>query len=135
MVLFLLPVIQDHGRTPLETDNNLTWEQYQNFCHQPAWEQSSVAAVQFQCSQLSGTQVNWEGYVIQAHVSSVSNVLQNIVNKLPAPLAEAISCLYGDKNTMVCDAQSLSKNEYLRCKLFQGLKLQKSQCHLETWDM
>ncbi|PSN40254.1 hypothetical protein C0J52_25686 [Blattella germanica] len=60
---------------------SLTWEQYQNFCHQPAWEQSSLALVQLQCSHLVGLPVGWDGYVTDVRIQSISNTLQTIFSR------------------------------------------------------
>lgn len=84
----LLPALSDLSR---QTDalvdysegsgGRLSWEQYQNHCHQPAWEQSSVALVQLRCSHLVGTPVGWDGYVTDVRIRSISNTLETVFSR------------------------------------------------------
>jgi hypothetical protein len=81
----LLPALPDLSRqTDILVDytdgsaGRLSWEQYQTHCHQPAWEQSSVASVQSRCSHLVGTPVGWDGYVTDIRIRSISNTLETI---------------------------------------------------------
>jgi wolfamin len=63
------------------TGGSLSWEQYQNHCHQPAWEQSSVALVQLRCSHLTGYPVGWDGYVTDVRIRSISNTLEEVFSR------------------------------------------------------
>lgn len=114
-------------------ERTLTWEQYLNYCHQPAWEQASMAAVQLQCAELSGTPVSWDGYVSEVKIRSISNGLDNVINKLPFPLYNFLSCYYGVRHADNCD-EHLSEIQFKKCKIFKNLKTKHSKCHLEGWN-
>ena len=83
-----MPAVYDvAGSTNSEVDysdgsgESLSWEQYQNYCHQPAWEQSSVALIQLQCSHLVGMPVGWDGYVTDVRIHSITNALEAIFSR------------------------------------------------------
>lgn len=87
-VSLLLPALSDlAGQTDTAVDysegsgGTLSWEQYQNHCHQPAWEQSSVALVQLRCSHLAGSPVGWDGYVTDVKIQSISNTLEAVFSR------------------------------------------------------
>ena len=86
-ISILLPALSDlAGHTDIVdysegSGGRLSWEQYQNHCHQPAWEQSSVALVQLRCSHLAGTQVGWDGYVTDVRIRSISNTLEAVFSR------------------------------------------------------
>ncbi|XP_067000241.1 wolframin [Anabrus simplex] len=140
-IFLLLPTIYElDDRTDEDTDrytdaeNGLTWEQYQNYCHQPAWELSSVAQVQLQCSHLVGTPVNWDGYVTGVKIRSIDNPLENIFTRLPSALKEVLICFYGEQYDFDCDTERMTEPQYRKCKLLKGLKRRNSKCHLEMWN-
>jgi len=77
--------------------STLTWDQYQNYCHQPAWEESSSKAqVQVQCAQLEGIPISWEGYVTNIRLKSIKNNIAVILNRLPDNIRTIFSCMYGE---------------------------------------
>lgn len=86
-ISILLPALSDlAGHTDVVdysegSGGRLSWEQYQNHCHQPAWERSSVALVQLRCSHLAGTPVGWDGYVTDVRIRSISNTLEAVFSR------------------------------------------------------
>lgn len=90
--------------SPFEMPSELTWEQYQNYCHQPAWEESSSKAqIQVQCAQLEGIPVSWEGYVTSTRVKSINNNLAFLVDQFPDIIANPIRCAFGKPHKDDCD--------------------------------
>lgn len=86
----------------VKTDANedlqpLSWEVYQKFCHQPSWEENSIASTQLECLDLDGVRVSWEGYINNVKIRSVSNKIKRIFDKLPQTITDHLSCMYGDK--------------------------------------
>lgn len=112
----------------------LSWEQYQNHCHQPAWEElSNKAQVQVQCAQLEGTKVAWEGYVTNIRLKSIENNVDNFLKKLPKSIDKKLACVFGE--TM---DQDYCKNSETRrsgfCNMIDKMKKQNQHCHLFHWN-
>ncbi|KAJ4450999.1 hypothetical protein ANN_02435 [Periplaneta americana] len=141
-VSLLLPTLSDMvGQTDSVVDysegsgGSLSWEQYQNHCHQPAWEQSSVALVQLRCSHLAGSPIGWDGYVTDVRIRSISNTLEALFQgMLPTSLRDALTCFYGDKYDPDCDEETTPEHALASCKLLKDLKLRHTSCHLEAWN-
>ena len=90
--------------SPFEMPSELSWEQYQNYCHQPAWEESSSKAqIQVQCAQLEGVSVSWEGYVTSTRIKSVKNNLALVLDQLPDLVANPMRCALGEPHKDDCD--------------------------------
>ncbi|XP_049811147.1 wolframin [Schistocerca nitens] len=138
-VFLLLPLVQEigsnqHQQTEApDADTSLTWEQYQNYCHQPAWEESSVTAVQLRCIPLAGAIVTWDGYVTKVKVTEVSNTLRDITSKLPRSVRDIISCWYGEPSELDCNSVK-KENEAQICKIVRGIQRSQSKCHLESFN-
>lgn len=119
--------------TLYEATPSLSWEQYQNYCHQPAWEESSsLAQVQVQCAHLEGISVSWEGYVTKVKLKSIKNTLEKILSKLPDAIRIPLTCSYGDayeENCTTGDELSI-KN----CKTLLNLEKRQNKCHLAAWN-
>ncbi|XP_063233013.1 wolframin isoform X2 [Bacillus rossius redtenbacheri] len=105
----------------------LGWEQYQNHCHQPAWEQASMGAAQVRCAHLAGVQVAWEGYVADVRVGSVRNTLEAVLSRLPGAVRDALVCWFGEEYRRDCLVGD-------SCRVAERLKLQHARCHLEAWN-
>ena len=87
-----------------ELPSELTWEQYQNYCHQPAWEEtSSKSQVQVQCARLEGVPVAWEGYIVNTRVKSIKNNLARTLDFFPDFLANPVMCTLGEPHVDDCD--------------------------------
>ncbi|XP_076165407.1 wolframin ER transmembrane glycoprotein wfs1 isoform X2 [Ptiloglossa arizonensis] len=111
----------------------LSWEQYQNHCHQPAWEElSSRAQVQVQCADLEGILVSWEGDVSNIKLRSIKNNIAAIFDKLPDSIRNVISCIYGEPYSDNCDAVDESRQN--NCKHFASIQKRRNKCHFPAWN-
>ncbi|KAG7189987.1 hypothetical protein KM043_006145 [Ampulex compressa] len=132
------PVIMEYGQeadgNPYEMISTLSWEQYQNHCHQPAWEElSSKAQVQIQCAHLEGVSISWEGYVTNIRLKSIKNNIAAIFNKLPDSIKDTLSCMYGEEYREDCNL-----NDDIRqssCKHFANIQRRRNKCHFPGWDI
>ncbi|XP_017892597.1 wolframin [Ceratina calcarata] len=129
------PMIMEYKRVSDTYDSvsTLSWEQYQNHCHQPAWEElSSKAQVQVQCADLEGISVSWEGYVTNVRLRSIKNNIATVLNKLPDTIRNIISCMYGEPylNNCVSSDESRQKN----CKHFASVQKRRNKCHFPAWN-
>ncbi|XP_034948653.1 wolframin [Chelonus insularis] len=114
----------------------LSWEVYQNHCHQPAWEEvSSKAQVQVQCAQLDGLPVSWDGYVTNVRLKSIDNSLKNFLKIFPTSLETKLSCLFGENienEENLC--KNLNKNQQKNCETITKLQKKMKKCHLNNWN-
>ncbi|XP_015126304.1 wolframin [Diachasma alloeum] len=110
----------------------LTWEQYQNHCHQPAWEElSSKAQVQVQCAQLEGITVAWEGYVTNIRVKTVENSVAGVLRRLPEGIESRLSCVFGvPVDEGLC--QGLDPTRRSTCEMIG--KMQRRKCQVNNWN-
>ncbi|CAK9807554.1 wfs1 [Anthophora quadrimaculata] len=129
------PMIMEYKQ---ETDtyegiSTLSWEQYQNHCHQPAWEDlSSKAQVQIQCADLEGVLVSWEGYVTNVKLKSIKNNIAAIFNKLPDSIRNVVSCMYGEPYLNNCNTSDEIRQK--NCKQFARIQKRKNKCHFPAWN-
>lgn len=122
--------------TPPSVMATLTWEQYQNYCHQPAWEDlSSKVQVQVQCTQLEGIPVSWEGYVTNVRLKSVKNNLENIIKALPEPLETRLACLFGETIIEEEFCRNIDPTRRLTCEFMAKLQKKRERCHLFDWNI
>lgn len=120
----------EYGMVP-----TLSWEQYRNYCHQPAWEEtSSKAQVQVQCAQLEGAAVSWEGYVTNVRLKSVSNNLGTMLDKLPSALGQPLSCLWGEPVEQNCHMLDESERQSCQSITETSTRGKKTKCHLIAWN-
>lgn len=94
----------------------LSWDVYQKFCHQPSWEQNSIAATQLRCLDLDDVRVSWEGYVNNVKIRSVTNKIKQILDKLPQGLNQHFSCVYGDEINDDCTDDCFAFYETMKSK-------------------
>ncbi|KAK0090434.1 hypothetical protein PV325_000098 [Microctonus aethiopoides] len=121
--------------TPPSVMPSLTWEQYHNHCHQPAWEEmSSKAQVQMQCAQLEGLSVTWEGYVTNVRLKSVQNNLNTFVRALPEPLESRLSCFLGESIEEKNICQYTDETRQHTCEMIAKLHMKRDKCHLFNWN-
>ncbi|XP_011138698.1 wolframin isoform X2 [Harpegnathos saltator] len=116
-------------------DATLTWDQYQNYCHQPAWEElSSKAQVQMQCAQLEGMPVSWEGYVTNIRLKSIKNNIAIITNRLSSNLRTILcfSRLCGEFYQENCNSGDEARRNH--CKDFTNIQKKRNKCHFTAWD-
>lgn len=119
--------------TSYELAPTLSWEQYQNHCHQPAWEESSSKVqVQVRCAQLEGIVVTWEGYVTNVRLKSLKNNVAYVLDKLPEPLKSPLTCWLGEPYKDTCNATNkVSRN---KCKTIMEVQRKKQKCDLSAWN-
>lgn len=110
---------------------SLSWNIYQKFCHQPAWEDSNIAVAQQQCINLAESKISWEGYVNSIKIKSVSNRYKTIIDKLPVLLRDYFYCLYGEdiQNHCASAPEGVSLDD---CQLFFDVMKSKRKCSLEN---
>lgn len=106
----------------------LSWEVYQEFCHQPSWEEGNVAVVQERCVDLDGVKVSWEGYVNHVRIRTIRNPLKAIFDKLPQSLSYYLYCMYGEEIKDDCDG--LKDN----CLSFYDSVRTKHKCTLAKYN-
>ncbi|XP_050594542.1 wolframin [Bombus affinis] len=129
------PMIMEYKQEPdtYEGVSSLSWEQYQNHCHQPAWEElSSKAQVQVECANLEGILVSWEGYVTDIKLKSIKNNIAAIFNKLPDGIRDTVSCMYGEPYINSCDSNGELRHE--KCKHFASIQRRRNKCHFPAWN-
>lgn len=124
---------QESDVASYEIASTLTWDQYQNYCHQPAWEElSSKAQVQVQCAQLEGVPVSWEGYVTNIRLKSIKNNIAMVLNRLPDNIRTIFSCMYGETYRENCNSGDESRRK--QCKYFTSIQKRRNKCHFAAWD-
>lgn len=124
---------QDSDEVSYEIASSLTWDQYRNYCHQPAWEElSSKAQVQVQCAQLEGVPVSWEGYVTNVRLKSMENNIALILNKLPDNIRSILSCMYGEAYVENCNSGDDIRKK--NCKHVTSIQRRRSKCHVPSWN-
>ncbi|XP_014487408.1 PREDICTED: wolframin isoform X2 [Dinoponera quadriceps] len=131
------PMIMEYKQeaevVPYEIAPTLTWDQYQNYCHQPAWEElSSKAQVQVQCAQLEGIPVSWEGYVTNIRLKSIKNNIALVLNPLPDNIRAILSCMYGEAYQENCNSGDEIRRKH--CRHFTGIQRRRAKCHFTAWD-
>lgn len=111
----------------------LTWEQYQNHCHQPAWEESSSKAqVQVRCAHLEGITVTWEGYVTNVRLKSLTNNVAYLLDKVPDLFRSPLTCWLGEPYKDTCN--STNKVSMNKCKSVLEVQRKRQKCHLSAWN-
>lgn len=126
---------QEVSTNQYEVIPTLSWEQYQNHCHQPAWEEtSSKAQVQVQCAHLEGMSISWEGYVTNVRLKSIKNNVAFIINKLPNFLKVPLSCLMGKRYQDEKDCNNGNEIRKRHCQTFLNIQKRRNKCHLANWD-
>ncbi|XP_051164019.1 wolframin [Leptopilina boulardi] len=126
---------QEVSTNQYEVIPTLSWEQYQNHCHQPAWEEtSSKAQVQVQCAHLEGMSISWEGYVTNVRLKSIKNNVAFIINKLPNFLKVPLSCLMGKRYQDEKDCNNGNEIRKRHCQTFLDIQKRRNKCHLANWD-
>lgn len=109
--------------------NELNWETFQNFCHQPAWDTENVAKTQIKCLKIESVPVNWNGYLNDIKLKSVRNNYKYIIDKFPDFLKEYLNCYFGEKTEENCETfPDILKDD---CHLWNTIT---RKCHLEKYN-
>lgn len=137
LIAISLLVNMDLGRNisnDLEAQNDVpfTWDVYQKFCHQQAFEDKNIAEVQKKCIDLANVKVSWEGYVHEVKIQSVSNNLKNIFDKFPNLVRQYFYCMYGEEIQPDCTTvPELLKSD---CVVFYNVMKSEQKCTLEKYN-
>ncbi|KAL2737965.1 wolframin isoform X2 [Vespula squamosa] len=124
---------EDSDNSSYEIAATLSWEQYQNHCHQPAWEDiSSKAQVQIECAHLEGIPISWEGYVTNVRLKSIKNNIGTILRMLPDSIRTTFSCTYGETYKENCDTYDEIRRK--NCEHFVNIQKRRHKCHFPAWD-
>ncbi|GIY86103.1 wolframin [Caerostris darwini] len=115
----------------IASDEIISWEKYQTYCHHHAWYRTNTAEVQISCLPLKGRDISLEGVVTAIDIVQVKNNMELIANIMPQPLQDWFTCMLG-KSYLNCDSSLLSKFEKERCNLYETLNLKK--CYLHNWN-
>ncbi|KRT79249.1 hypothetical protein AMK59_8674 [Oryctes borbonicus] len=108
----------------------MNYEQYQQFCHQQAWENENILATQIRCAQLEHLPIHWDGYVHDIKITSVSNTYKYFIDKLPPVLTQYLYCFYGEEIKNLCDS-----NQSQTCHYFYKAIRSYSKCTLEKHNV
>ncbi|GJQ87355.1 putative negative regulation of ATF6-mediated unfolded protein response [Trypoxylus dichotomus] len=108
----------------------LSYEEYQQFCHQQAWEHENILATQIRCAQLEHLPIHWDGYVHDIRITSVSNTYKYIIDKFPPLLSQYLYCFYGEDIKDLCDS-NLSQT----CHYFYKAIRSYSKCTLDKYNV
>ncbi|XP_008546509.1 wolframin isoform X1 [Microplitis demolitor] len=111
-------------------EEGLTWEMYQNYCHQPVWEELPKAQVQVACDELTNLPVHWEGYVTDIKLKRVHNNLRDLIFLVPDDLGRKIMCLFGDR-TGGCETLEGARRK--TCEALSKLRARDS-CNVDKWN-
>lgn len=124
---------EDSDSNSYEIAATLSWEQYQNHCHQPAWEEiSSKAQVQVECAHLEGIPISWEGYVTNVRLKSIKNNVAIILSMLPDSIRTTFSCTYGEPYKENCNKYDEVRKK--NCQHFVNIQKKRNKCHFPAWD-
>lgn len=84
------------------------------------------------CSKLVNVQVEWEGYVNEIKISSITNTWKDIFDRLPTSLSQYFYCLYGDPIEADCEnVQDIIEDDCLM--LYDAIK-STQKCTLEKFN-
>lgn len=111
-------------------ERKMTWEQYQNICHQPAWDQTNIAKTQVNCHKLVGIPVGWNGYVNEIKLKSVQNTWKYYIDKMPSVVNNYLYCYFGELAEDECEhVNKLQKDD---CILINNIIRSNRRCSLDS---
>lgn len=108
---------------------DLSWEQFYEYCQQPAWDRQNRVRVQLRCAELDGTRVRWMGTVDSVEIASVRNRRADWLDAwLPAAWAEWVACTLGQR-TAQPPVPCTDGDGDAACNILVGRR----RCHLNHW--
>ncbi|KAF5274009.1 hypothetical protein FQA39_LY01124 [Lamprigera yunnana] len=128
------PINSYFGETYIKStvENSVTWDQYQNFCHELTWESDNTAATQMRCSKLIDLEIEWEGYVSEIKIKSISNIWKKIIDQFPTFIRQYLYCYYG--NPFEYDCADVPDVLIEDCILFYNAINTKKRCTLDKYN-
>lgn len=115
-----------------KTQQPMSWEVYQRFCHQPVWQEENIAMSQIKCAGLERVTIQWNGYISEIKLRSVTNTFKTIFDKLPQTVSQYLYCLYGEKNKPDCENIPDIVKE--NCLSFYEILSSVNRCSLQKYD-
>ncbi|XP_063922016.1 wolframin isoform X1 [Zophobas morio] len=109
----------------------LSWDVYQRFCHQPVWQEENIALAQIKCAELDNSHINWDGYINDIKLKSISNSFQTIFDHFPHSIRQYLYCFYGEENKDDCDNFPLAIRE--ECTSFYSAIKSTKSCSLQKY--
>ncbi|XP_026322845.1 wolframin isoform X4 [Hyposmocoma kahamanoa] len=109
---------------------HINWEDYYTNCNSPSWLDYNIAATQIKCSVLDGANVNWEGYIRDVKLKSVTNKWNDFASWLPGVLQEYFRCYYGEEYERICPKEGDKSCQFVRGVARQSAKT----CHLNNFN-
>lgn len=71
--------IKENGaESEIQTQPELTWDQYSTSCQRSSWDKRSEAEMQIGCIGLNGVKINWRGVVENVKVTKVHNSILKV---------------------------------------------------------
>ncbi|KAB0794999.1 hypothetical protein PPYR_11838 [Photinus pyralis] len=119
--------------THSSTANGITWDQYEEFCDQPNWETSTAAANQIRCAKLADVPVEWEGWVHEIKVRSITNVWRKIFGYIPKSLSQYLYCIFGE--SVEHDCKNLPEDVTEECLMFYDAIRTTRKCSLDNLNV
>ncbi|XP_068899553.1 wolframin isoform X2 [Tenebrio molitor] len=110
----------------------LSWDVYQRFCHQPVWQEENIAIAQIKCAQLQNSHINWDGYINDVKVRSISNHFQMIVDQFPSSFRQYLYCFYGEETINDCSSFPQAVRE--ECNSFYNAIKSVKSCSLQKYN-
>ncbi|CAG9856405.1 unnamed protein product [Phyllotreta striolata] len=110
----------------------MSWDVYQRYCHQPVWQEENVAVSQVKCVGLDKITVQWNGYISEIKLRSVTNTYKAIIDRLPQDISRYLYCFYGEANQSDCE----NVPEIVRdnCFAFYDILNSVNRCSLRKYD-
>ncbi|GBP32554.1 Wolframin [Eumeta japonica] len=122
----------DFSDTDYDESYHISWDDYYSQCHSMSWFESNMAATQIKCAILDGTNVDWQGYIKEVTVKSVTNKWNDFAEILPGFLQEYFKCYYGEEYLNLCQS-SESLHSAKDCEFMQNVARQTGRtCHLNN---
>lgn len=110
----------------IDDDTTLSWDVYNKYC--VTGSSSNRILMQLRCSHLHGSNVYWEGTVVEVGISQIRNWRRDLIqNYLPDFLSNWITCYFGDANQLSCF-------EGENCEIKEFMDSQK-KCNLDKWNV
>ncbi|XP_023029116.2 wolframin ER transmembrane glycoprotein wfs1 [Leptinotarsa decemlineata] len=139
MVLAFLVLINSSARDQVDgyfeeakSPQELSWNVFQRFCHQPVWQEENFAVSQIKCADLDGSRVHWSGYISDIKVMSISNTYKRLFDRFPSRLSRNLYCLFGEETESDCErVPDIVKED---CMTFFDAIRSVSRCSLRKYN-
>ncbi|KAK6618673.1 hypothetical protein RUM43_013064 [Polyplax serrata] len=125
--------IKENGaESEIQTQPELTWDQYSTSCQRSSWDKRSEAEMQIGCIGLNGVKINWRGVVENVKVTKVHNSVLKLLDYVPRFLRPQMECYYGETFAKDCTEEEDATKMSL-CKLLSVIH-PRDKCHVLSWN-